>query len=168
MPFECDQVVVLPVKHHAAYMYLQFIQHWLLLWKPLAKLKDLCRHWQTRLETGIICMAYTKNILGICHVTVYARYFRYEVLRENYTFLNISCFNIRLSSTIMMALVYSIAFSAHKSMKKKFNTSWHDIQCIYLVYYSTVRYTMIYQVTRAGSHSIYRRRSEYAAWYMIP
>jgi hypothetical protein len=51
-----------------------------------------------------ICMAYTIHILGICHV--YTRYFCCDVLKENYALLNISGFNIRLSST--MVLVYSI------------------------------------------------------------
>ncbi len=49
-------------------------------------------------------MAYTIHILGICHV--YTRYFCCDVLKENYALLNISGFNIRLSST--MVLVYSI------------------------------------------------------------
>ncbi len=102
-------------------------------WK-LAKLKDLWTWYMYGCYYGP--MAYTMNILGICHV--FTRYFGYEVLRENYAFLNISCFNIRLSST--MALVYSIELHINP-WKWKFN-----IQCIYLVNTRYISHLGIYMV----------------------
>ncbi len=69
-------------------------------------------------------MTYITHKLGICHV--YTRYFCCEVLKENYACFNISCFNIRLSSTI--ELIYSIELHIN-SWKRNFN-----IHCIYMVY----------------------------------
>jgi hypothetical protein len=71
-----------------------------------------------------ICMTYTIYILGTCHV--YTRYFYYEVLNENYAFLNISSLNIRLFST--MACFYSIRIQINS---RKMNI---NILCIYMVY----------------------------------
>ncbi len=49
-----------------------------------------------KITKSSICISYTIHILGLCHV--YTRYFCYEVLRENYAFLNwISGFNIDCS-----------------------------------------------------------------------
>jgi hypothetical protein len=63
-------------------------------------------------------------ILGICHV--YTRYFCYEVLKEDYAFLNSSGFNTRLFS--IMAWVYSIGIQTN-SRKLNFY-----IQGIYMIY----------------------------------
>ena len=92
MPFGCYPVVVL--KCDAVYMYLQFIQPWLLLWK-LSKLKD----------------HYTWYMYGIYHAYTWYMSCIYKVFlicsfAGQFLFPIISCFNIRLSST--MALVYSI------------------------------------------------------------
>ncbi len=116
-------------------MYLQFIEHWLLLSK-LAKLKDL---W-TWYMNGIY-HAYT------CYMSCIYQVFVIWSLRENYTFLNISCFNIRLSST--MALVYSIALHINPWF------FFFNIQCIYLGYTRYIQPLGIYMVYTWYTPSIY-------------
>jgi hypothetical protein len=140
MPFECYPVVVL--KCHAVYMYLQFIQHWLLLWN-LSKLKD----------------HYTWYMYGIYHAYTWYMSCIYKVFliwsfEGELRFLIISCFNIKISSII------ALAYSTHKSMIIKFwyplyipgiyqvyTASW-NIHGIYIVYTD-------YTIPRRGSRSVF-------------
>ncbi len=88
----------------------------------IASLKA-CKKMITETWTSI-CNSHTMHIHGVCHV--YTRYVWYIVLKTNYDFLQLSRFNIILSST--MALVCSIEIHIN-------TWKWNfDINCIYVVY----------------------------------
>ncbi len=148
MPFECYPVVVL--KCHVLYMCLQFIQHWLLLWK-LSKLTD----------------HYTWYMYGLNHAYTWYIPCIYKVLLicsfdGQFLFPIIPSFNIRLSS-IIIALAYSIpSCIAHhdKCMILKF---WYPLYIpgIYQVYTAS---RIIHGIYMVYAYYIPRRGSRCAIW----
>ena len=90
-----------------------------------------------KITKSSICIAYTMNILGICHV--YTRYFCDEVLKENCAFLTISGFNITLS--LSMAMVYSIELHINTW---KWNFDIHSIYMVYTMYIQPLGIYMVY------------------------
>jgi hypothetical protein len=126
MPFECYPVVVL--KCHAVYMYLQFTQHWLLLWK-LSKLKD---HYSWYMYGIYHAYTWYMPCHGIFKIFLKCRF------DGQFLFSIIPSFTIRLSSII--ALDYSIDLPINP-WKKQF-----DIHCIYLGYTRCIPPLGIYMV----------------------
>ncbi len=127
MPFECYPVVVL--KCHAAYMHFQFT-------KLIASLKPVKTERSLRLvyvwHIQCIYLVYVMYIPGI---SIWS--FEGELC-----VLNLSCFNIRLSSMYCISLQHSIT---HNCMKKKIQYPWYK-PGIYQVYTTSRNIHGIYMV----------------------